>query len=432
MKSNLACFVTMRKYYLLFILFVSFVSCTEEPESSYVLKVSVLPNDAGQVTPSEGEFSSGEVVQLTPTANSNYEFEKWTGDWVGIENPLSITMNIDKTIIANFKLMDSDNDGVTDDIDTCADTPSGETVDENGCSDSQKDSDNDGVTDATDTCADTPSGETVDENGCSDSQKDSDNDGVTDATDTCADTPSGETVDENGCSDSQKDLDEDGFIGSEDCDDTNDTINPNAIEVCDGVDNNCDGVIDEQGCNNPPSISEVILSPSNPRKDDTILTSVNADDIDGDILTYEYKWFINSQQINTESSILANGFVKNDFIYCIVTAFDGTDYSMPVQSNVLTVINTPPQFNGNISISPSNPNPNSVLQVIIGPTLDNDGDTVSFIYSWYVNGLDINQVEPLLSSNYFNAGDRVFCRVTPFDGTDYGLSIASSTVTIGD
>ena len=89
-------------------------------------------------------------------------------------------MNTDKTI-ATFA--DSDSDGVTYDIDTKV-IPSGETVDENGCSDSQKDSDSDGVTDDIDTCVDTPSGETVDENGCSDSQKDPDSDGVTDDIDT--------------------------------------------------------------------------------------------------------------------------------------------------------------------------------------------------------------------------------------------------------
>ncbi|MAA79522.1 MAG: hypothetical protein CL916_09705 [Deltaproteobacteria bacterium] len=37
-----------------------------------------------------------------------------------------------------------------------------------------------------------------------------------------------------------------GFVSNdEDCDDENDTINPNAIELCDDIDNNCDGTIDE-------------------------------------------------------------------------------------------------------------------------------------------------------------------------------------------
>ena len=61
---------------------------------------------------------------------------------------------------------DLDSDGVADDIDQCLDTSPGQTVDSNGCSDSQKDTDGDGVTDDKDTCANTPSGETVDSSGC--------------------------------------------------------------------------------------------------------------------------------------------------------------------------------------------------------------------------------------------------------------------------
>ncbi|MFK7807420.1 MAG: MopE-related protein, partial [Saprospiraceae bacterium] len=41
------------------------------------------------------------------------------------------------------------------------------------------------------------------------------------------------------------DEDEDGFNSSVDCDDTNPMINTDATEICDGVDNNCDGNIDE-------------------------------------------------------------------------------------------------------------------------------------------------------------------------------------------
>jgi len=41
------------------------------------------------------------------------------------------------------------------------------------------------------------------------------------------------------------DHDGDGFAGVEDCDDNNDTIHPDADEVCDGLDNNCDAIIDE-------------------------------------------------------------------------------------------------------------------------------------------------------------------------------------------
>ena len=40
------------------------------------------------------------------------------------------------------------------------------------------------------------------------------------------------------------DSDSDGFAACEDCDDSNSTIRPGVDEVCDGLDNNCDGIID--------------------------------------------------------------------------------------------------------------------------------------------------------------------------------------------
>ena len=41
------------------------------------------------------------------------------------------------------------------------------------------------------------------------------------------------------------DGDGDGFLTDEDCDDENPSVNPGEVELCDGIDNNCDGDIDE-------------------------------------------------------------------------------------------------------------------------------------------------------------------------------------------
>ena len=45
---------------------------------------------------------------------------------------------------------------------------------------------------------------------------------------------------------SAEDADEDGAPLQEDCDDTDATVFPGAEEVCDGVDNDCNGEIDEE------------------------------------------------------------------------------------------------------------------------------------------------------------------------------------------
>ena len=60
-------------------------------------------------------------------------------------------------------VMDSDGDGVTDDLDRCPDTPKGVTVDAKGC---PLDTDGDGVPDYLDKCPNTPKGATVDARGC--------------------------------------------------------------------------------------------------------------------------------------------------------------------------------------------------------------------------------------------------------------------------
>ena len=65
--------------------------------------------------------------------------------------------------------VDTDKDGVTDDKDTCADTPSGTKVDATGCpviETEPLDSDGDGVSDTLDQCANTPIGTVVDATGC--------------------------------------------------------------------------------------------------------------------------------------------------------------------------------------------------------------------------------------------------------------------------
>lgn len=104
---------------------------------------------------------------------------------------------------ASPKFVDSDGDGIADDIDRCPNTPPGASVDSYGC---ELDSDGDGVKDSRDRCPGTPRGVPVDSDGCA---VDSDGDGVTDDMDKCPGTPAGAKVDANGC---ELDGDNDGVV----------------------------------------------------------------------------------------------------------------------------------------------------------------------------------------------------------------------------
>ena len=88
---------------------------------------------------------------------------------------------------------DSDSDGILNNRDRCANTPSGAQVDGRGC---PSDDDNDGVPNGIDRCATTAVGATVDSSGCT---RDSDGDNIADGLDRCSDTPRGATVDALGC-----------------------------------------------------------------------------------------------------------------------------------------------------------------------------------------------------------------------------------------
>ena len=197
---------------LLSILFL-FNSCSkddEEPEdeplqiTKYNLTLKVTPENGGSVTPIGGRFLENKSVKITGEPSSGYIFKEWKGDTTGTTNPITIVMDSNKTITIVFQKVDTDGDGVNDDKDNCSETPTGENVDANGCSASQRDTDNDGISDETDSCPDTPNGQSVDENGCSASQADTDGDGINNNLDSCPNTTSGESVDSNGCKNSQK------------------------------------------------------------------------------------------------------------------------------------------------------------------------------------------------------------------------------------
>jgi hypothetical protein len=69
---------------------------------NYTLSVTAIN---GTVTPSSGTYPQGTSVTLTATPNAGYQFSGWSGDVVSTTNPITVVMNSNKNIVANFTLL---------------------------------------------------------------------------------------------------------------------------------------------------------------------------------------------------------------------------------------------------------------------------------------------------------------------------------------
>ena len=71
----------------------------------YNLTTSINATGSGSIalSPTGGIYDTGSAVMLTATPSAGYRFDRWSGDATGNATSVSITMNTDKNVTANFK-----------------------------------------------------------------------------------------------------------------------------------------------------------------------------------------------------------------------------------------------------------------------------------------------------------------------------------------
>ena len=90
----------MKKFYFILISLI-FFSCQEEI-IEYELNITKNPIEGGVVSPNGGFYSDGTSLSLIAEPNSEYDFLNWTGDIESSSSSLSLVMDSDITITANF------------------------------------------------------------------------------------------------------------------------------------------------------------------------------------------------------------------------------------------------------------------------------------------------------------------------------------------
>ena len=135
--------------------------------------------------------------------------------------------------------------------------------------------------------------------------------------------------------------------------------------------------------NTPPTISSVAIGYSTQQHtsgtfagDQLTCTPSGGSDLDGDVLTYGYTWYVNGVSHSTTQNLDTTGMSSGDVVYCSVVANDGTDDSAVVNSASTTVYTI---HNINIQNMAYSPSSITITQgdILIWTNLDSMDHTVT-------------------------------------------------------
>jgi len=176
--------------------------------------------------------------------------------------------------------------------------------------------------------------------------------------------------------------------------------------------------------NSAPVVDAASVTPD-PATSASILTcSVGASDDDGDSLTYSYAWQVDGSDAGVSTATLDPAYFSRDSeVACTVTASDGTEDSAAFASAAVTIGNSAPDMDS-VEINPSSANVSTDLTCVASGT-DYDGDSITYSYSWTVNGADAGTGDTL-SAGSFVKGDMVACQAYGSDGIDDGEALESA------
>ncbi len=86
---------------LSFLFLVILFSCIKDPVI-YTLMATANPVEGGTVFPSSQQYGPGDLANVTANPSSEYIFQSWSGSTTGTSPNTTITMNSDKSVVANF------------------------------------------------------------------------------------------------------------------------------------------------------------------------------------------------------------------------------------------------------------------------------------------------------------------------------------------
>ena len=186
--------------------------------------------------------------------------------------------------------------------------------------------------------------------------------------------------------------------------------------------------------NTPPVITDVEINPSPEYNDDVFTCPYTYTDVDGHSVTHIVEWGFGFGQPTTVTGEELDGtttsLMPDDFFYCRLTIDDGYG-GTDTDTDGAFVNNRRPSEPG-VEITPASPmeGVDDVVCNIVTPSVDLDGQTVTYEYEWRKNNVQTTYTSATVPASATSGGDTWRCDVRPYDGTGYGFYRGDDTVTI--
>ncbi len=145
--------------------------------------------------------------------------------------------------------------------------------------------------------------------------------------------------------------------------------------------------------NHPPVVKSVMILPTPVVLSEPITVSVDAQDIDGQNIQYRYRWLVNGEIIDGQTTVsFPHELLKQgDQVAAEVTPFDGVIEGTPVRSAATSVVNTAPIIT-HLSVG-YDLDARASRIIANAEVIDPDQDPVTVSYRWIQNDKIIKEGE---------------------------------------
>lgn len=135
--------------------------------------------------------------------------------------------------------------------------------------------------------------------------------------------------------------------------------------------------------NIPPTIGKARILPKTPKANDILKVNVIGNDLDGDEITFRYKWYRNDE-LSADNVLLEGPFQRGDSINVEITPFDDENYGQTVKLTT-KIYNSPPVISKDIVT-----NFDGFTYTTKINATDPDGDLITYILKQGPEGMTID------------------------------------------